>query len=658
MFSFLKSIAIRRKNSGRPSADGNRRAPLSLQRLEERQLLSGSPLLVTVAPLYGVVAQVQPPVTPYSLSSATSTTVTLDPVAALDPSVLQRESQSIALKPTFGYTSIPPVLDNVLDGPITISQDQGRIAIANKASEFRSKLGNPLPGFEYSQPSMGSYSDGYGRYQYFQNGAIFWSPATAKNDIGLGLNPSTAGAHVVMGPIRDRYFKDTSFGYPTIDQSRLAGPTADAVFNNFYNPYSGRMTTIVYTPNIGAFVVSGAIRQKWIELGAGKYGVPTNYQIDKPGAYVFQDFTWSDSGQGATIVSSGQTGTHDVAGAIRDKWISWGAFKWGSPTTDSTVYSASGNRLNSVVHFRKFDSNGPHDSAFGTSSKGTFGVYGEIYTAWISMRRGEQEFGLPISDEYRWGTSGYDHPFDRESEFISPQGVARRIVWNSELIDELKTQGHTHFGVDYGNVLQQLDFTPRGGPTGFEPIDGPTGASSSPLTMAALDLSVLVHDSTLATDTTRYSALDLSVLVHDSIQATDTLAATPLTVSSTTLQTGPVDSVSQLGGATRAVRGYHLSYIPPDLASLSSSTSDEVLSDADLAAVFGTPFDPATDLGAGVAPDATIPAVPEGGDLASAAGGAFGIDAPQVLPAEVTQLDQAQSMPVSLEEPPMALKVV
>lgn len=106
----------------------------------------------------------------------------------------------------------------------------------------RSFLGYPLTD-ETACP------DGVGRYNHFQGGSIYWSPAT--------------GAWEVHGAIRARYsslgWERSFLGYPLTNESTCP----DGVGR--YNHFQGG--SIYWSPATGAWEVHGAIRQHWASLG-------------------------------------------------------------------------------------------------------------------------------------------------------------------------------------------------------------------------------------------------------------------------------------------------------------------------------------------------------------------------------------------------------
>jgi hypothetical protein len=109
--------------------------------------------------------------------------------------------------------------------------------------------------------------DGAGRYNVFENGSIYWSPATA--------------AHEVHGAIRDKY-KDVGWeagvlGYPVSDE--ISAPDGSGRYAMF------ERGSIYWSPATGAHEVHGRIRDKWQELGweAGALGYPVSDEHDVAG---------------------------------------------------------------------------------------------------------------------------------------------------------------------------------------------------------------------------------------------------------------------------------------------------------------------------------------------------------------------------------------
>lgn len=153
-----------------------------------------------------------------------------------------------------------------------------------------------------------------GAYQMFQGGAIVWSPET--------------GARISTGAIRSAWastgFENGYLGYPTSDEGRTKDGGA-------YQTYQGG--TIYWSPSTGSRITTGAIKGAFSRAGneIGKLGFPTTNEVTglkNGGAY--QMF------QGGAIVYSPDTGAHLSTGGIRNVWAANGFEdgRLGYPTTD------------------------------------------------------------------------------------------------------------------------------------------------------------------------------------------------------------------------------------------------------------------------------------------------------------------------------------
>ncbi len=102
--------------------------------------------------------------------------------------------------------------------------------------------------------------NGTGRYNHFQNGSIYWTPAT--------------GAREVRGAIRGTWgslgWENSALGYPVTNE--LVTPDRTGRYNHFQ---SG---SIYWTPATGAREVRGSIRDRWAATGweLGALGYPTS----------------------------------------------------------------------------------------------------------------------------------------------------------------------------------------------------------------------------------------------------------------------------------------------------------------------------------------------------------------------------------------------
>jgi LGFP repeat len=171
--------------------------------------------------------------------------------------------------------------------------------------------------------------DGAGRFNQFQGGSIYWSPAT--------------GAHEVHGAIRADWsrlgWEVGYLGYPISDESATASGGGSR------NEFAGG--SLYWSPRTGAHEVHGAIRESWTALGrdSGFLGFPTTDESPTPdGAGRFNHF------QGGSIYWSPNTAAHEVHGAIREDWAArgWEQGQLGYPTSDE--YAVPGGRRSDFQH--------------------------------------------------------------------------------------------------------------------------------------------------------------------------------------------------------------------------------------------------------------------------------------------------------------------
>lgn len=109
--------------------------------------------------------------------------------------------------------------------------------------------------------------DQRGRFHVFESGSIYWTPQT--------------GAHEVHGIIRDKYrdegWEAGYLGYPVSDEQKAPDGTGR------FSVFEGG--SIYWSPDTGARVVRGRIRDKYEELGweAGPLGYPIADEADVDG---------------------------------------------------------------------------------------------------------------------------------------------------------------------------------------------------------------------------------------------------------------------------------------------------------------------------------------------------------------------------------------
>ena len=147
--------------------------------------------------------------------------------------------------------------------------------------------------------------DKVGYFRHFTGGSIYWHPKT--------------GAHEVHGSIRALWaafqWERGFLGYPRTDETTGRDPDRRGRFNHFQGG------SIYWHPETGAHEVHGAIRRKYMELGAERsfLGYPTTHETKTPDRVGrFNHF------HGGSIYWTPRTSAHEVHGLIRGYWASEG----------------------------------------------------------------------------------------------------------------------------------------------------------------------------------------------------------------------------------------------------------------------------------------------------------------------------------------------
>lgn len=223
-------------------------------------------------------------------------------------------------------TTVPPVTTTV--PPVTTTT---AAPAADPVTAYHQQLGGASS--YLGAPRAAVYDVPGGRAQDYAGGSIYWSSAT--------------GAHAVRGTILTRYKALGGPGgvlkFPTTDEfvtgdGRGRGTNFSVAGGGglYWNP----------TTN-AAYGLLGAVRDKWIALGETRsaLGQPTRditATADGAGRYA----TFAGNG---SIYWSTATGAHTIFGAIRTKWIQLGAERstLGYPTTDE--YAVTGGKRNDFV---------------------------------------------------------------------------------------------------------------------------------------------------------------------------------------------------------------------------------------------------------------------------------------------------------------------
>jgi uncharacterized protein with LGFP repeats len=223
--------------------------------------------------------------------------------------------------------------------------------------------------------------DGVGRYNHFQRGSIYWSPATGAHEVHGFIHAEWAG----LG------WERSVLGYPVTDE--IGTPDGVGRFNHFQGG------SIYWTPGTGAHELHGAIRTEWAALGFERsaLGYPVNDEsgtADGVGRY--------NRFQGGSIFWTPATGAHEVHGLIHAEWAALGFERSpvGYPVGDES--STPGG----IGRYSQFQGG----AIYWSPATGAHEVHGAIYARYLSIGGPQSVLGLPKSDEH-------DVPGGRQNDF-------------------------------------------------------------------------------------------------------------------------------------------------------------------------------------------------------------------------------------------------
>jgi hypothetical protein len=260
-----------------------------------------------------------------------------------------------------------------------------------------------------------------GRFNLFEHGIITWHP-----DIG---------AFALTGAIADKYnaVGRAETGYPTSDLL----PTSDgrgAYVNlrsmKFPPQPTGTLplqfkyveASIYHSPRTGASLLYGAIRDKWLEMGAERS--PVGYPVgdEMPGEFGGRVQAF----ESGFIAWHPDTGVHAVYGEIGKKWAALGRERFGYPTTDEQEIQYVYGRFN---HFKAVQLAGKPEATiyFYDANYGAHAVYGSIRADWVRTIGSSTSRRIPTSDEYDW------HGFRRQdfangNFYLYSRSIGTRLI--------------------------------------------------------------------------------------------------------------------------------------------------------------------------------------------------------------------------------------
>lgn len=193
-------------------------------------------------------------------------------------------------------------------------------------------------GFPTSDVTPGSDARSEGFFAHFQGGSIYWTPPAKPAGVAGGIAgsvmtghgafaaqvPSTPSAHAVTGTVAAHAISEVQVhGSDQIHAAAGNGALAHGLDGALRTDVGARIGAVLegLVSSAGAFEVHGAIREKYLALGAEAsiLGYPVTDETGTPdGVGRFNHF------QGGSIYWTPGTYAHEVHGLIRERWASQG----------------------------------------------------------------------------------------------------------------------------------------------------------------------------------------------------------------------------------------------------------------------------------------------------------------------------------------------
>jgi uncharacterized protein with LGFP repeats len=280
-------------------------------------------------------------------------------------------------------------------GAIYWSPDTGAHIVSGAIHTRWSQMGWEKSRLGYPTMSPSCYLPGGGCFQEFQDGAIYWSPAT--------------GAQPVLGAIRTKWnstgWEAGPLGYPTAAEA--CGLAAKGCVQSFQNGH------VYWSSASGAhLVMPGAVRDLWWGKGGenSSLGYPTGeQQCGLPDSGCTQTFL-----TGAVYTSASQP-IRFVSGAVATKYLATKAHAGalGFPKSNTVCGLRDGGC------FQEFERGAIYSSAAGGARTVLNGV---IRQAWASQRWEQGPLGYPASDQ-KCGSTGCSQLFTGGAVYRTTTGT-------------------------------------------------------------------------------------------------------------------------------------------------------------------------------------------------------------------------------------------
>ena len=230
---------------------------------------------------------------------------------------------------------------------------------------------------------------GNGCVQFFQHGALAWSPGT--------------GLHTLSAPVSAAWREHAETGGPGYPTGEAVCTLPDGGCRQAFQ--TGAM---YWSKTSGAFEVNGPILSRYVALGAaaGALGYPVDgAPCGLTGVGCLQDF------QHGSIYWSAATGAQVLTGAVRDRYVALGAedSRLGYPTIGTTCLAGGCGQ-----HFQG-------GSIYASPATGARVLTGAVRTRWIAAGGTRSGLGYPTIDTACISTGCGQH-FAGGSVYWSPTG--------------------------------------------------------------------------------------------------------------------------------------------------------------------------------------------------------------------------------------------
>jgi hypothetical protein len=271
------------------------------------------------------------------------------------------------------------------------------LALGGANPNGRLELGFPLTG---EQPAKSP-----GRYNHFQGGSIYWSPAT--------------GAHIVWGLIRDLWgnqgWERSQYGYPKTDE--IWEQNGDWRYNEFQGGYVYYNDTAQRAGRNSIFQITGQVANKfrewkgWMGYPLMNTAAPTIRRNDGVQG-TFQNF------QNGAIFVHPTYGAHMVVGAIYGKWREKGfelgeTLDWvsnarlGYPVSDEQPVIKFSQEVGRVSYFEG-------GAIYWSNQAGAHIIAGAFWSPYQQRDAASGICGFPV-DEPGWHTVTFGRNYYRQN---------------------------------------------------------------------------------------------------------------------------------------------------------------------------------------------------------------------------------------------------